>query len=70
MDSWRVLRQTDDESLIRSNQKWRSPQSTPSREKECGGKKDEVMGILSGNTSTLEKRCGQHQLMAKGSEME
>lgn len=43
MHSWRVLRQTDDESLTISEQKGRSPQRTANREKEYGGKKDEVM---------------------------
>lgn len=69
MHSWRVLRQTDDERQTRSEQKGRSPQRTANREEEHGGKKDEVMGRLSGNTPTLEKRCGQHQIMTKGSEM-
>lgn len=69
MHSWRVLRQTDDESLTRSEQKGRSPQRTANREEEYGGKKDKVMGRLSGSTPALEKRCGQHQTMAKDSEM-
>lgn len=34
-----------------------------------GGKKDEVTGRLPGNPPTLEKRCGQHQMRAKGSEI-
>lgn len=69
MHNWRVLRQTDDESLTRSEQKGRSLQRTANREEKYGEKKDEVIGRLSGNTPALEKRCGQHQIMAKGSEM-
>lgn len=69
MHNWRVLRQTDDETLTRSEQKGRSLQRTANREEKYGEKKDEVIGRLSGNTPALEKRCGQHQIMAKGSEM-
>ena len=60
MQNWKDSRQPGGENLAGSEQKMRSLQKTEKREAEYGGKRDEVIGSLSGNSPTLEKRCGQH----------